>query len=230
MRRLVAVRAGLPLYLVKGHPQIVDIGNRGCVTVAARRHPVAVGAGGPDVSALELVVVIMLESDRRPERLLAVARLAGTSQDPRMDVFVAIDAVLGQPQIGRTTRLRGKLGQRERHRVPVARVTGEAIMGPRQREGDVRMVEEVGIAALPRQCADRWKGASEMVWMTTCARDRFPLEQEGMISAIGLDLAGDLHVAPEAALREPRAGVTGLAGRHAGPADRLGMRYRQRSR
>ncbi len=80
------------------------------------------------MSAFELIVVIVLESDRRTERLLAVTRLAGTGQDPRMDVFVASDAVLSQPQIGRTTRVRRKRGQHERHRAPVARVAGKALV------------------------------------------------------------------------------------------------------
>ena len=82
------------------------------------------------MSALELVVVIVLESDCRPERFLAVTRLTGTGQDPRMNIFVAIGAVLCQSQIGRTTWVRGKLGQRERHRAPVARVTGKAFVCP----------------------------------------------------------------------------------------------------
>ena len=228
--RLVAIGTGRSLHLVERDPQSVDIRHWGFVTIVADRHQVAIRARGFDVSALELIGVVVLEQNRRPERLLAVAGLAGTSQDPGVNVLVAGDTLLCQPQISGTTRLRGKRGQRERRRAPMACITRKALVCPCQRESDMRMVEGIGIAPSPRELADQWKAAAEMVRVAWCTRDRFPSEQEGVIPSLCLDLSRNLYVATKTTLGEPRAGVTNLAGGKAGPIDRVGMNSGQRSR
>ena len=102
---LVAVRAGGSFYFVESHPHVIDVLSRGVGSMVRGRHRVAVGARGVGMSALQHIVVIVPELNRRSKRLLAVTEFAGTGQSPGVDVFVTIGAVLRQSQIGGATRL-----------------------------------------------------------------------------------------------------------------------------
>jgi len=105
VRRLVAVLTGGPFHFVESHLHVVTIRNHGLGPTVRGRHKVTIRACGIGMSALQHVIIIVLELDGRSKCILAVAELAGTGQSPGMDIFVTIDAILRQSQIGGATRL-----------------------------------------------------------------------------------------------------------------------------
>jgi hypothetical protein len=175
---------------------------------------VASGAVRVGMFAFEHEDIVVLKQRSRVEGGLVVTVQAGPVRGPGVDVHVARQAILAQPQEARYPWPPREIGQSEdsRELVLVALVAGQAIMLSRKLVRAVRMIEGVRVAVGPGQGTDQRKGLAMVLRMARSTAERLVLGQECVVPFVGVELAGDFRVARQAPGRQSIGRMTPVAG------------------